>query len=426
MTKGNKSKAKPQSGRKSTKQTARMPSDASPSVAVPTAVALWRHAGEPRITHSGDSCVIMNEEQVAEVRCGASYSSFEVPIQPGDATIFEWLAPIASRWEEYRIRRMCFHYENSNSTQVPGIVQLSPVYDPSTALPTSFKDQNTIAGTARGSAYYPFSMTPVIKNLMVPGTKFVRIAGEFVRNRRLTDAGKLVVGTSEGTGVKTGFVFCSYEIEFRGAAAQIRQFPAAPLSTFVHQSDTVLPSSTVTQSDGWGLGDFQNLPIVFSGGVFTTSQEGDYRVRLENPAFLGVSGPGGSFLTFTAGSVPPLLSVTWTGAISDANITSPLRQLNNDFFIGTTANNAAYGTGSKVPTSQFNYAANSGAFVLLSFGILDAVEFIWAPRLANNTMNLGLSFSPPAYTQSGGATLVFGNQDTGLPQRLSFELLTLD
>lgn len=100
--------------------------------------------GIPFMHNNGQSVVIRHKEFVTEVRGSQAFTvrqSFD--INPGRAETFPWLAGIASRFQEYRIKGMVWHYVPTSGNAVAstnaalGSVMLQTSYRSNDAPPTN-------------------------------------------------------------------------------------------------------------------------------------------------------------------------------------------------------------------------------------------------------------------------------------------------
>lgn len=83
--------------------------------------SLKGNASIPSMHAEGQSVIVRHKEFVTEVR---GYNTFKVrgsyDINPGRAETFPWLAGVAARFQEYKIRGLVWHYVPTSGTAVSG------------------------------------------------------------------------------------------------------------------------------------------------------------------------------------------------------------------------------------------------------------------------------------------------------------------
>jgi hypothetical protein len=73
----------------------------------------------PAMHNNGQSVVIRHKEFLGEVRSSTAFSvQYSFPLNPGIIETFPWLAGIANRFQEYRIKGMVFHYVPSSGSAI--------------------------------------------------------------------------------------------------------------------------------------------------------------------------------------------------------------------------------------------------------------------------------------------------------------------
>lgn len=73
----------------------------------------------PSMHAEGQSVVIRHKEFLGEIRGKIAFTvGYSFPINPGSPDTFPWLSQVASRFQEYKIKGMVFHYVPSSGTAV--------------------------------------------------------------------------------------------------------------------------------------------------------------------------------------------------------------------------------------------------------------------------------------------------------------------
>lgn len=98
----------------------------------------------PNIVRSrnGKSIRIRHSEMISLVTSGSTappafYLQQSLPINPGLAATFPWLAPQANQWEQYVFHSLSFEYVSRCPTSLAGSILMSPDYDSSDLPPST-------------------------------------------------------------------------------------------------------------------------------------------------------------------------------------------------------------------------------------------------------------------------------------------------
>lgn len=188
-------------------------------------------------------------ELLADVKSSQTYQCTQYSIQPADSSIFEWGAPLATRFQKWKCRRLRLEYVPTVSGYAPagqqGRIVLAGNYNPLTPQPADIRSAVAITPNVPGFPTKQFGIefdasqiTPVpllVRTGIVPagGTVTAYDGGVFYVAVEGTEA-----GVTDGT--KLGEVYVVYEFEFFEPI--IPGVTDAPHATF--QSTRITTSST--------------------------------------------------------------------------------------------------------------------------------------------------------------------------------------
>jgi hypothetical protein len=182
-----------------------------PMVAAPAAASRANRTREPRFARrSKDSMTIEHSEMVAVVNGTAAFTATTLAMQPGDVTVFPWLASQSIGWEKYRWDYLTVRYETRTGTNVPGSLMLVADYDPADGPPTSEVAASTYHGTVDDA---PWKENILRMDMRRSKELFLRF-GPLAANLDIKtyDFAKLFICTADGTAVNWGKVFIDYKI----------------------------------------------------------------------------------------------------------------------------------------------------------------------------------------------------------------------
>lgn len=141
-------------------------------------------------------------------------SSQKFSINPGLATSFPWLAPIAAQWQQYCFHKLQYRYVTRSSTASTGSIYLSPDYNPKETPPTTEQQASntqdavedviwkTIICVLDPKAMFPFGPRKQIRSTSVAG------------DVSLYDAGRMFVCvTGESSAAEIGKLWVDYDVE---------------------------------------------------------------------------------------------------------------------------------------------------------------------------------------------------------------------
>lgn len=228
----------------------------------------------PEMHKSDQTIIVRHREFVATVNSSEGFQvqqSFE--INPGNNVLFPWLAGIASRFQEYKIRGMVYHYVPTSGSAVAstnpalGAVMLQTSYRASDVPPSSkvemLNEYNSNESVPCDAFCHPIECDPKENPFNI---QYVRsMSTQTSEDKLLYDLGTthLAVQGCQTTGNPIGDLWVTYEIELKkplvasNITANYRSFAAVTATT-----DTSNLFATVTSSAG-------PLPVTLSGNKIT-------------------------------------------------------------------------------------------------------------------------------------------------------------
>lgn len=287
-------------------------------------------SGIPSMHKNNQSVVIRHKEFIGQISGSTGFTvQYELPINPGLQTTFPWLSNVASRFQEYKIRGMVYHYvptsgSYSASGTALGSVMMQTTYRASDTAPLSKVEilneywSNEVVPSE--TMAHPIECDPrenpfsvhYVRTGIVPGSEIM-----------LHDVGKTFVATSGmGTTGVVGDLWVTYEVELKKPIITSDATEAA--QTFRANWLTNAPIGDVSIFVNLSAED-GNLPVTFAGRVMTIPR-GYYGIFSIYLRFVAVS-------AFTATST----SMTMAGAPTVTNCTPSVSPSATAFQINPSA-----------------------------------------------------------------------------------------
>lgn len=147
----------------------------------------------------------------------ATTTIIALPINPGNITVFQWLASLALCFERYHFKSLAFVWETESPTSQGGKVVLA--WDPNVADPQPSNKQQLLAFNHKADdAPWRSFRLPIPEGIIHGLTRdfFVRdTLLPFSADQKLYDCGQLFVGlVGVDNTVSTGELHVEYEVEF--------------------------------------------------------------------------------------------------------------------------------------------------------------------------------------------------------------------
>lgn len=224
----------------------------------------------PEMHKSDQTVIVRHREFVTTVNSSQNYSvqaSFD--INPGNYYLFPWLAGIAARFQEYKLRGMVFHYVPTSGSAVAstnaalGSVMLQTSYRASDSAPASkvemLNEYNSNESVPCEAFCHPIECDPRENPFNIQYVRSNNTATN--EDKLLYDLGTthLAVSGCQTTGNPIGDLWVTYEVELKkpivssNITQTVRSFSAATTSgsvTDLFSGATTLGSLPITLSSG--------------------------------------------------------------------------------------------------------------------------------------------------------------------------------
>jgi hypothetical protein len=259
----------------------------------PVSIATRIQAGDPTISESGSGRLRSMRIKHCELLNGTLATSINwtlsvYQVNPGLSTTFQWLAPIAQQWEQYRVHRFVVKYIPVQPTGTAGDVILTPEYDVLDNPPNSEIQQSDMSGSVTQSVWTPFNMEFDQSAMMALGPRrFVR-ATNMAGDLKTYDVGNIYIGTvnNPNNGAVAGKVYIEYDIEFFVPQTnRLTQAVPSTVTKFASQGLNTIGATGIQLLLSLGspavptLGGNNPLRITYPTGYIFVLPAGSYRVQ---------------------------------------------------------------------------------------------------------------------------------------------------
>jgi hypothetical protein len=249
----------------------------------------------PKITMLKDGCRVRHREYLQEIVGSVAFSIQSLPVNPGLASTFPWLAAIASRYESYHFDKLHFQYSRETTEFLTaGKVMLGIDYDATDSAPVNKVQFMALDEAISDIPCRSFSQISKTNNLRRMKTMYVR-GGSVPSGAdvKLYDIGNLFVATQGQPNTNTqGELYVDYDVTFMTPQLE----PSFPYGI----STTVAPTQAAPLGTSW-TSSGQNPFTYTSGTTMTANQPGPVMVTAYST---GTVLNGGSF---TSTGVTPTL-----------------------------------------------------------------------------------------------------------------------
>lgn len=260
----------------------------------------------PDMHKNGQTIVVRHREFIATLNSATTFTvqnSFD--INPGNATLFPWLSGVASRFQEYKIRGMVYHYIPTSGSAVAstnsalGAVMLQTSYRASDSAPTSkiemLNEYNSNESVPCETFCHPIECDPKENPFNV---QYVRtVDTPTTEDKLLYDLGTTHVAVQgcQTDGNPIGDLWVTYEIELKKPIVSSNIVSRVAC----YGARIVSPTSINAYFDGGTLTTNGTLPVTLSGTTlyFPRGRVGSYQITLMLV---------GSFTSWTYASSPTL------------------------------------------------------------------------------------------------------------------------
>jgi len=163
-------------------------------------------------------CVVRHVEYIADVASlNGSFNAYGYPLNPGVPTVFPWLSIMASNWEKYRFRKLCFLYRAKSATTEAGSVISMVDYDSSDSPPLS-KQTMMASNYVDSNTWMSHTYDCLASNLGdTMNYRYVRFGPNPPDTDIKTyDLGRFYIATDGGADInKVGELHVAYEVELK-------------------------------------------------------------------------------------------------------------------------------------------------------------------------------------------------------------------
>ncbi len=171
---------------------------------------------QPKIQKSKQSFRVSHRELVVDTIAGSTGFTVQscLKLNPGLATTFPWVSPLATQWEMYQCHKLIAWYVPIAPSNTQGDIILSPNYDASDPRPTTERQAMDNFGASINSCWNAFSCVLDPASMKPMARRYVRncsVAGD----SKTFDIGTLAVCSNNETGTTAvGKLFLEYDFEF--------------------------------------------------------------------------------------------------------------------------------------------------------------------------------------------------------------------
>lgn len=158
------------------------------------------------------SVVITERERIASVNGSSSFAlALTHTLNPGLIASFPWLSNIANQYDKYRVHKAIYRFKTARGTSSAGNVLMGFDKDPTDSPPGTAMEMTQHAAYVDGPVWDAL----VINAQVDKEARFVRSAAVASSDIRISDAGRLFVGT-EGCADNSliGYIEAEYTFEF--------------------------------------------------------------------------------------------------------------------------------------------------------------------------------------------------------------------
>lgn len=178
----------------------------------------------PSITRSSAGCRIKHREYVAPivaktVSVAPFTDGFEVaswPVNPGLASLFPWLSPVANQYELYRFHALKFHYVGRVGSTTGGVLRMAFDHDAMDDDPSTRDVMMSYAGASSDVLWKEQTLQiPASRlDLGMPNGRYTRMGVHAISDLKTYDCGKLLIAVT-GTAVaqELGELYVEYDVE---------------------------------------------------------------------------------------------------------------------------------------------------------------------------------------------------------------------
>lgn len=163
------------------------------------------------VRQDSDSITIRHAEPMFVVTGANGYTSDFRYINPGDASVFPWLASQARGWEKYTFHNLAFMSKSRCSSATAGSIVLAIDHDASDDLPVTSQLLASYSGASEDSPWKDVVTEADIKRIQ-PNLYIRRGPLPPNTDRKTYDCGIFIVGKEDGAVISWSRIWVAYEV----------------------------------------------------------------------------------------------------------------------------------------------------------------------------------------------------------------------
>jgi hypothetical protein len=210
----------------------------------------------PKFVDSVGGIVIKKREYVQNIVPQDPFTPVKIEFNPGVSSMFPWLSGVAQNFEKYKVRKLHFIYETSQSTFVPGMIMFAPEFNVSDSLPSTKAELLEYAYATRAPVWKNFRLTLDSSAVMNFKDYYIRVNELSVENdKKLYDPLYLIVATDAvSTDISyAGELWIEYEIELlypQRIATEVLRFNSYKFLSFSSPTNSAPLANPVLNQGG--------------------------------------------------------------------------------------------------------------------------------------------------------------------------------
>lgn len=252
-------------------------------MSVPAAYGNILTTGAPRI-NGGKSTTVSHSEYLDDITSLTSFAidpSVQVyDLNPGLITSFPWLGNMAAGYEQYKWKRLRFHYRARTSTSTSGTVYFSTQLDSADPDFASKEEMYAYVGTKSTSPWLDMTHDCLMGRSDYMKKYFVRTGSlDSSEDSQLYDTGKFsFVPLGVSAGVFFGELLVEYEVELFNPKMNVADVGAGINEATAATGTFTSPFGGAITRLIWGAADFCGISPL--AGTYVFNQPGLYQVSV--------------------------------------------------------------------------------------------------------------------------------------------------
>jgi hypothetical protein len=167
-----------------------------------------------RITSNARGITVSHSEFLGEVlSTGTAFNGAQYSINPGLMAVFPWLAPIANRYEAYRLRVLRFHYVPQVGSSATGMLMMAVDFDPMDTAPVNQTELLNMNGAMPTNVWNRQTLNVNLALSDKAPQRFVRSTTIANSDLKTYDLGNFTIATQGVASGTLGTLYADYIIE---------------------------------------------------------------------------------------------------------------------------------------------------------------------------------------------------------------------